>query len=187
MAAVVQFMAEIGIIHPPFITGPGMRVNGINGAVCIEVAIGFLGQSDKSDQRIKTSLQNGIRNGLQGIAGRFDELVDIGVIKRIFRTEFSLHQLAGNLEIVYPARVITFTDGNGDCNLEICLDFRGPEFIRKFYRSERHGFYRIGPCWLFRSTGHQQTYCQHPYRGFFEPFSFHKFEISFVVLFSYRA
>ena len=81
VAEVIQFMAQIFLHAPTFLTSPLMRVLWILRAACIEIAVRLLCRSDDIEHRIDISHKFLVGIGLQDIAGTLDCLIRIGVVK----------------------------------------------------------------------------------------------------------
>ena len=82
VAEVVELVAEDFFLLPAFLTGPLVRLLGVDGARGVEVAVRLLGGSHDIEHGVDVGLEFAVRIGLQDVGGTLDGLIDIGVVER---------------------------------------------------------------------------------------------------------
>ena len=157
MSQVVELMTQHLYPLPPVLTSPAMRMVGIDGAGSIEITIRLLSCSHDIQYRVDIVLQTLVRIGLQHIAGPFDGLIHIGIIKRethelshiplgCFQSRMSrmLQGIGSHLEVLVTMLTLAFAERQRDGHLTGSLDTLSPEGIRHdLYCRERNLTNRI--------------------------------------------
>ncbi len=138
MPEVVELVAHVEV-RPALLPHPvDRRVRRVDRPGCVEIAIVFLGGGDLGDDIIHLFFQPGIGIDHQRIGCAFDDLVDIGVVERIFRAERALGKAAGDLEILDPAGRFRLLEGEGDGDRTIGLDAWRPKIVAEFDGRQRN-------------------------------------------------
>lgn len=170
VAGVVEFVTEVFLHFPAPGADPGMGGVSMYGAEGVEVTIFFLGGANDGDEGIEIVIKGRVLLHLQTVGRAFDDLVEVSVIKGVFRHFITGNGVCRTFEIVNPAGLLALFQYVGDGDVGIDLYFGCPEAIGYLYLGEGNGLDRV----VFFDLGKQGTgECS----GENERFEFHKGEI----------
>ena len=127
-------MAEVLVLDPALVAGPLVRVFGIHGACGIQVAVRLLGGRHDGEDAVDVGFELLVRVELEDVAGAFDGLVHIGVVKGValdFETEVvvGMHLLGGPFEIQVTSFAFTLGEGERDGHFAGSLETLAPESV----------------------------------------------------------
>ena len=143
MPGIVELVAEHRLVHPPLRTRPPVGMPGIDGAGGVKVSVRFLRRGDDGYELVDLCPKLRVVHGRQRGAGPFDDLVDVGVIERILGAEGPLHHMGGLEEIVHASRGVALFEGDGDGDVMVPADARGPELVGEPDGGKRHRLNRV--------------------------------------------
>ena len=155
MPEIVELMAHIEV-RPSLLAQPILRRGAADRPHRVEVAVRLLGRGDLGDEPVDVFFELRIGMGRQGIGGRFDGLVDIGVVEGEAGAELAVRGPAerslGQLEVLDPARFLALLENVGDGHGAVRVQARRPKHVCEMDVGEGHwrgrviGLGRLGAC-----------------------------------------
>ena len=131
MTEIIEFVGKHLLTHPPFVASPRMRMPGIHGAWGIEIAVGLLGLTHKSKNRVHILNESLtlllILHRHQHITGTFNGLINIGVIERKTRRRIVGRRILTLNEILVAPLAFTFRKGQRHGHFTCSLQTLAPE------------------------------------------------------------
>ena len=139
-------MAQVLLLAPALVAGPGVRVDIVLRAGCVEVAVGLLCLGDDVEHRVDVVLELGVGIRLQDVARALDGLVGIGVVEavghelgHVVLVRRVLHVVSRPFEVLVAALGLALAEGQGDGDLARGLQPLSPErIVHDLYRCKRH-------------------------------------------------
>src|SRR5580693_2798200 len=113
-----------------------MRIQRIDGAGGVKIAVLFLRSADAGDELIEKRVELRIGLGAKGVGRAFDDFENVAVVVGIFWRGFIGERLSsedggGAIQIVEVAGFFELNEGGGDGRFAIELDARRPEIVVK--------------------------------------------------------
>ena len=136
-------MAQVLHLRPTFRSRPVMRMLGIHGTGGIKIDIGFLCSGYNYQYAVNVPFQLFIRVSLKQIAGTFNRLVHIGIIKG---KPFYLIVITGMgrfYEILIATGFFAFAECQRNSYFTACMETLSPKSICHLHCGERYGINRI--------------------------------------------
>ena len=143
---VIELVAHVEV-RPTFLAQPVLRRRAADRPRRVEVAVGLLGGGDLGDETVDMLIELGVGVRRQGIGGRFDDLVDVGVVEGEAGAELPAWGPGlggfGQLEVLDPARVLVLLEDMGDGHGAVRVQARRPERVCEMDVREGHGRGRV--------------------------------------------
>ena len=149
VAQVIQFVAQVLLLHPAAVAGPVVRIGRILRAGGIEVAVRLLRRGNDVDDRVAVGFEPLVRIGLQDVGGTLQGLVRVGIVERVahaidlkdLRGVFQV--LGGMLEVLVTPLALAFRESQGNGGLATGFETLPPERAGRHLDS-RKGYGRDG-------------------------------------------
>ena len=139
-------MAQLFHFLPAFTTSPFMRMFRIHGTRGKQISIRFLCGSYNHQHTVNVLFQLLIRISLKQIAGSFNSLVHIRIIKRIACHLIIFTRMSSHFKVFVASGFLTFTKSQWNSYFTTGFQTLSPERIRQFNRSKRNRINRIAVC-----------------------------------------
>ena len=136
VAEVVQFVAELLILHPAAVARPLVRMFRIHGPGRVQVTVRLLRRGDDHEDAVDIGLQLLVRIGLEHVGGAFDGLIDVRVVEGIAldlvaEVHGGMHLLLRLHEVLVAAFALALGESQRDRHFPGGLEALSPEGIRR--------------------------------------------------------
>ena len=153
-------MAQFFHFFPTFASCPFVRMFGIHGAGCVQVAIGFLCCSYDGQYAVNVFLQFFVRISLKQITGSFNGFVNICIIERITAYLDGIAGMGCHFEIPVPPGLFAFTECKRDGHFTARFQALSPKRVCYLHRSKRDRVNGIAVCCLLLCVCASAYHCE---------------------------